>query len=77
MAGLRAYERTSEDQQKAVCSAMCIKEATFMSNSSSSSSNGTMCQVIQAFNPIDKTPASTPPSLTGTFNGCTFNFNNN
>ena len=75
LAGLRVYERTTEDQDKAVSSALAIKDATFMS--STSSNNSTHCQVIQAIshgdsNVEDKKP--TLPTFSGTFHGCPFQF---
>jgi acetylornithine/succinyldiaminopimelate/putrescine aminotransferase len=75
LVGLHTYEKTTEQQEKAVCSAVAIKDATFLSNNTCST-NATLCQVVQAFSGSEDAKDSKKPdvlSFSGSFHGCTFN----
>ena len=69
LAGLRAYERTTNHQDQAACSAVSSKNADFNVTMSRSTS---VCEVIKTVETAeDKSPI---PFVSGTFHGCTFNF---
>ena len=87
LAGLRAYEKTTDEQEKSVCNALAAKENTFMSTTtpftsstcgSRSVDDGSKCDGPATFSEKDNKLTAKSiinPAFAGaTFHGCTFNF---
>ena len=72
LSGLRAYEKTTEEQTKAVCDAMLFKDSTFIS-ASTTNDHTIINQGVQITSDSKKDEKpSKIPSFSGAFHGCTF-----